>query len=157
MSPASEPVGDLERPDVRSDPSESGRPEVTVDDPGPPGLIGTRLREARTYVGLAEEDVAAALGVPVASISALESGQRQPTGTEVQRLAGIYRRPSGWLLGEDTVALNDPDGLFQAAKRLSAGDRDQVLRFAEFLAGAGPPAKSRPRGRSGRPEPVTGR
>jgi transcriptional regulator with XRE-family HTH domain len=117
-----------------------------VDDGEEQAKIGARLREAREYVGLLQEDVASALGIPRASVSALESGKRRVTGLEVRRLARIYRRPVGWLLGEEDVELTEAEPLFRAAEALSERDRDQVLRFAEFLAAAGKPAAS---GRAG--------
>ena len=116
--------------------------------------IGARLKEAREYVGLLQEDVAAALGIPRASVSALESGKRRVTGLEVRRLARIYRKPVGWLLGEEDIELSEAEPLFRATEALSAQDREQVLRFAEFLAAAGKPAGSRPA--TGRPHPPTG-
>lgn len=117
-----------------------------VDDGEEQAKIGARLKEAREYVGLLQEDVASALGIPRASVSALESGKRRVTGLEVRRLARIYRRPVGWLLGEEDVELTEAEPLFRAAEALSERDRDQVLRFAEFLAAAGKPAAS---GRAG--------
>jgi len=106
--------------------------------------IGARLKEAREHVGLLQEDAAAALGIPRASVSALESGKRRVTGLEVRRLARIYHKPVGWLLGEEDIELSEAEPLFRATESLSARDRDQVLRFAEFLAAAGRPAGSRP-------------
>lgn len=113
-----------------------------VDDNEEQVKIGARLKEAREYVGLLQEDVALALGIPRASVSALESGKRRVTGLEVRRLARIYHKPVGWLLGEDDIELSDAEPLFRATESLSARDRDQVLRFAEFLAAAGKPAGS---------------
>jgi len=81
-----------------------------------------------------------ALGIPRASVSALESGKRRVTGVELRRLARIYRKPVGWLLGEEDIELSDAEPLYRATEALSARDREQVLRFAEFLAAAGPPA-----------------
>jgi transcriptional regulator with XRE-family HTH domain len=113
--------------------------ELEVDDVEEQAKIAARLKEAREYVGLLQEDVASALGIPRASVSALESGKRRVTGLEIRRLARIYRKPVGWLLGEDDVELSDAEPLYRAAEALSARDRDQVLRFAEFLAAAGTP------------------
>lgn len=113
--------------------------------------IGARLKRAREYVGLLQEEVAAALGIPRASVSALESGKRRVTGLEVRRLARIYRKPVGWLLGDEDIELSEAEPLFRATESLSARDREQVLRFAEFLAAAGRPAGSRPV--SGQPHP----
>lgn len=124
-----------------------------VDDSGEQARIGARLKEAREYVGLLQEEVASALGIPRASVSALESGKRRVTGLEVRRLARIYRKPVGWLLGEDDIELSDAEPLFRATESLSARDRDQVLRFAEFLAAAGNPNASGQPGTPGRPTP----
>jgi transcriptional regulator with XRE-family HTH domain len=125
-----------------------------LDDAEEQAKIGARLKQAREYVGLLQEDVAAALGIPRASVSALESGKRRITGLEVRRLARLYRRPVGWLLGEEDIELTDAEPLYRAAESLSARDRDQVLRFAEFLAAAGRPASSRRT--AGRPRPAAG-
>ncbi|MCY4068499.1 MAG: helix-turn-helix domain-containing protein [Acidimicrobiaceae bacterium] len=101
--------------------------------------LAARLREAREYIGLLQEDVARALGIPRASVSALESGKRQVSSLELRRLARLYRRPVGWLLGEDSEADHSVP-LHRAAAALSDNDKEQLLRFAEFLAGAGHPS-----------------
>lgn len=119
--------------------------------------IGARLKEAREYVGLLQEDVASALSIPRASVSAMESGKRRVTGLEVRRLARIYRKPVGWLLGEDDIELSDAEPLFRATESLSTRDRDQVLRFAEFLAAAGSPTGPGRPDEPRRPEPRTRR
>ena len=104
--------------------------------------LASRLREAREYVGLLQEDVARALDIPRASVSALESGKRRVSSLELRRLARLYRRPVGWLLGEDLdIDMSEP--LFRATASLSTNDKEQVLRFAEFLAGAGRPGVAR--------------
>lgn len=114
--------------------------------------LGARLRKSREYVGLLQEDVATALGIPRTSVHALEAGKRKVTGLELRRLARLYRRPVGWLLGEEDVDLADAEPLFRAAAALSDSDREQVLRFAEFLAAAGKPgAAGRSNGRSNPP------
>jgi transcriptional regulator with XRE-family HTH domain len=102
-------------------------------------VIGSRLREAREFVGLLQDEVATALGIPRTSLSALEAGKRKVSGVELRRLARLYRRPVGWLLGEEEVERGDADPLFRATAQLSEQDKEQVLRFAEFLAAAGRP------------------
>ena len=104
--------------------------------------LAARLREAREYVGLLQEDVARALGIPRASVSALESGKRRVSSLELRRLARLYRRSVAWLLGEDHE-IDTSAPLFRATAALSDNDKEQVLRFAEFLAGAGQPGASR--------------
>jgi transcriptional regulator with XRE-family HTH domain len=103
--------------------------------------LGSRLREAREYVGLLQDEVAGALGIPRTSLSAIEAGKRKVSGVELRRLARLYRRPVGWLLGEEDVDLSDVEPLFRATAQLSDQDKEQVLRFAEFLAGAGRPGE----------------
>lgn len=104
--------------------------------------LGARLKDAREYVGLLQEDVATALGIPRTSVHALEAGKRKVTGLELRRLARLYRRPVAWMLGEEDVDLNHAEPLFRAAAALSDTDREQVLRFAEFLAAAGKPGSA---------------
>ena len=104
--------------------------------------LAARLREAREYIGLLQEDVAQALRIPRASVSALEAGKRRVSSLELRRLARLYRRPVGWLLGED-LEIDVSAPLFRATSALSANDKEQVLRFAEFLAGAGRPGEPR--------------
>ena len=103
-----------------------------------PRELAARLRDAREYVGLLQEEVARALGIPRASVSTLESGKRRVSSLELRRLARLYRRPVGWLLGED-LEIDPSAPLFRATAELSDNDKEQVLRFAEFLAGAGRP------------------
>jgi transcriptional regulator with XRE-family HTH domain len=102
-------------------------------------VIGGRLREAREFVGLLQDEAASALGIPRTSLSALEAGKRKVSGVELRRLARLYRRPVDWLLGEDHTSVAETDPLFRATARLSDEDKEQVLRFAEFLAAAGRP------------------
>lgn len=135
-------MAEQNRPKIPSDRTDDDA-ITDVDDGEEQAKIGARLKEAREYVGLLQEDVASALGIPRASVSALESGKRRVTGLEVRRLARIYRRPVGWLLGDEDIEITQAEPLFRAAEVLSERDRDQVLRFAEFLAAAGKPAAPR--------------
>jgi transcriptional regulator with XRE-family HTH domain len=109
-----------------------------IDDIGEQERLGARLKEAREYIGLLQEDVAS---IPRASVSALEAGKRKVTGLELRRLARLYRRSVNWLLGDEETDLGQTaTPLFRATASLSDTDKEQVLRFAEFLASAGKPA-----------------
>lgn len=101
-------------------------------------MLGQRLREAREYLGLSQDETAKAIGIPRTSVHAIEAGKRKVSGLELRRLGRLYRRSVAWLLGEDAP---DPtsEPLLRAAKALSETDREQVLRFAQFLAAAGTP------------------
>ena len=108
-------------------------------------VIGTRLREAREYVGLLQEEVAAALGIPRTSLSAAEAASARCRGWNSVRLARLYRRSVGWFSSDDDDDVSDAaDPLYRATAQLSAHDKDQVLRFAEFLAAAGQPGPADP-------------
>ena len=105
--------------------------------------LARRLRDAREYIGLLQEDVATALDIPRASVSALESGKRRVSSLELRRLGRLYRRPVAWLLGEEGADVDMNAPLYRATEALSDQDKEQVLRFAEFLAGAGRPGATR--------------
>ena len=105
--------------------------------------LAKRLRDAREYIGLLQEDVAAALEIPRASVSAIESGKRRVSSLELRRLGRLYRRPVAWLLGEEGAEVDMNAPLYRATAALSDQDKEQVLRFAEFLAGAGRPGATR--------------
>lgn len=133
----------------------------TLGEPEEHRLVGSRLREAREVVGLTQADVAAALGLPRTSVLSMESGQRKVTGLELRRLSRLYRRPVSWLLGEDDEPDAAADALYRATADLTPEDKEQVLRFAQFLAGANPttnaharrqeaPPRAAPPGRSRR-------
>ena len=111
--------------------------------------MGARLRRAREFLGLSQESVAEALGVPRASISAMESGRRKVSSLELRDLARLYRRPLEWFYatGAEPIAEDETvSALFRATKGLTQEDKEQVLRFAEFLKGAGQaPARRRSR------------
>lgn len=101
-------------------------------------LVGSRLRDAREMLGLTQAEVAGALGLGRTSINQMELGRRKVTGLELRRLSRLYRRPVSWLLGEETPASSEEEltALFRATSTLTGDDKEQVLRFAEFLAGS---------------------
>lgn len=116
----------------------AGRP----DQPSERQVVGQRLRTARETLGLTQDDVAGALGIPRTSVLAMEAGRRNVTALELRRLARLYRRSVQWLLGEEEDAAAVDHALYRATNVLSEDDKEQVLRFAQFLAAAGPPGAS---------------
>jgi transcriptional regulator with XRE-family HTH domain len=108
--------------------------------------VGQRLRAGRETLGLTQDDVAGALGIPRTSVIAMEAGKRNVTALELRRLARLYRRSVEWLLGEEDNEAAVDTALYRATQDLSESDKAQVLRFAQFLASAGsPPAAARRR------------
>lgn len=114
--------------------------EQPIDGPDAEALAA-RIRQERLYLGMSQADVATALDIPRAAVSALETGRRRVSGLELKGLAQLFGTSVDRLLGE--VAPEDPAtaALFRATKDLSVDNKNQVLRFAEFLrtAGAAPP------------------
>lgn len=99
--------------------------------------LAEQIRQERTYVGLSQADVAEALGIPRAAVSALETGKRRVSGLELGRLAELFGTSVDRLLGRDVPADDTTTALFRATNSLTETDKEQVLRFAEFLRGAG--------------------
>lgn len=123
------------------------------DQPNEHRVVGARLRDARLAMGLTQADVADALGLSRPTLAAVEKGTRKITGLELRRLARVYQRDVAYLLGEEDAEASAGSALHRATAKLSAADKEQVLRFAEFLAAqktddptasAAPAARPRP-------------
>jgi transcriptional regulator with XRE-family HTH domain len=109
--------------------------------------LGERLRFAREYVGLKQEEVAKYLGIPRSALSNIEAGQRKIDVLELTRLAKLYQRPVTWFTSREGAAeLELPAEIAhvaRAAAGLSERDRQELARFADFL-------KSRARAKAGK-------
>jgi len=102
--------------------------------------LARKLREAREYVNLSQQFVAAQTGIPRSAISDIERGTRRVESLELKRLAELYRMPIDFFLGTDpdpeaAGAGEDPQvaALTRAAEGLEESSKDEVLRFALFL------------------------
>lgn len=98
--------------------------------------LGDKLREARKYLGLKQEEVATYLKIPRTALTDIENGQRRVEAIELARLARLYRQPMGYFTGEEDAAANLPVDVAHLARRaanLSQQDRDELSRFAEYL------------------------
>jgi transcriptional regulator with XRE-family HTH domain len=117
--------------------STEGRNEdIRVDAEGM--KLAERISTEREYLGLKQEQVAAALSISRAAVSAIETGRRRVSGQELKRLAALFGTSVDRLLGAEPEQDPTSAALFRATKALSDRDREQVLRFAEFLRNAGP-------------------
>jgi transcriptional regulator with XRE-family HTH domain len=106
--------------------------------------LGERLREAREYLELSQDEVARALGVPRAAISLIESGQRKVEALELKKFAQIYQRPVSHFTGSEPKKLQLPaevEHLAKKAAELSDRDRAELARFADFLKSRSASAK----------------
>jgi transcriptional regulator with XRE-family HTH domain len=98
--------------------------------------LGDRLREARKYLGLKQEEVASYLKIPRTALTDIENGQRKVEAIELTRLAKLYRQPMAYFTGEDEVSASLPVDVAHLARQavdLSQQDRDELGRFAEYL------------------------
>lgn len=102
--------------------------------------LATRLKEAREYLDLSQDEVAKAIGMPRSALSLIENGQRKVEALELQRLAEIYQRPVGHFTGEAAEPNAVPENvahLARTAAKLTDKDREELLRFAKFLQSKG--------------------
>lgn len=99
--------------------------------------LGERLRAAREYVGLKQEQVARHLSIPRSALSNIEAGQRKVDALELTRMAKLYQRPVSWFTGEDGATSEELPAevahVARAAASLSSRDRQELARFADFL------------------------
>ena len=109
------------------------KPEVKEDDRK---AMGDRLREAREYLGFSQEEVATYLGVPRSALSLIEAGTRKVDALELKKLATLYKRPVAYFTGEggeEEEFGEEVAHLARKARELSAEDRAELGRFADFL------------------------
>lgn len=99
-------------------------------------ILAERLRFEREYLGLSQDQVARVLDLPRAAVSAFETGRRKVSSVELARLAKLYGTTPDRLLGSEAPVDERTTRLFRATKKLSDHDKDQVLRFVEFLSNA---------------------
>ncbi|MCY4654387.1 MAG: XRE family transcriptional regulator [Dehalococcoidia bacterium] len=65
-----------------------------------PRALGRRLQEARRARGMTQQDVADTLGLARTTVTALEKGERRARPDEIIRMAGIFGRSVGDLVGD---------------------------------------------------------
>jgi transcriptional regulator with XRE-family HTH domain len=97
-----------------------------------------RLRDTREYLGLSQQFVAEQTGIPRSAISDIERGERRVESIELKRLSKLYRYPVEYFLGSEATENESADAdtiqaLARAAGDLTQEDREQVLKFADFL------------------------
>lgn len=96
--------------------------------------MSARLREAREYLGLSQEEVAIALNISRPAVTNIESGARKIEALELEQLAKLYGRTIAYFLsGEQPQADANVAFAARALHGLSSKDMEEVARFAEFL------------------------
>lgn len=112
-------------------------PGVDLESDAESIALAGRVKAERAYVGLSQAQVAEVLGVPRAAVSAVETGRRRVSSLELKKLADLFGTTGDRLLGREVEEDATVTALFRTTKALTETDRQQVLRFAEFLRGAG--------------------
>ena len=98
--------------------------------------LAERLRDTREYLGLSQQFVAQQTGIPRSAISDIERGIRRVESLELKRFSRIYRYPVDYFLGVDTpeqATTSTINALTRVTGELTDEDREQVLKFANFL------------------------
>ncbi|MFC5060742.1 helix-turn-helix transcriptional regulator [Actinomycetospora atypica] len=109
--------------------------------------LALRIRREREYLALSQEQVGAVLKISRQAVGAIETGRRKVSSQELKSLADLFGTSVDRLLGAELQVDDTSQALFRAARELSTEDRQQVLRFAEFLRHAGqPPSVDQPSG-----------
>ncbi len=106
------------------------------DDERERRALGERLRDARKYLGLKQEEVATYLKIPRTALTDIENGQRRVEAIELTRLARLYRQSVGYFTGEEDAGARytaEVAHLARAASKLSDTDRAELGRFADYL------------------------
>lgn len=96
--------------------------------------LARRLKEARDYVGLSQEEVASALGISRPAVGNIEAGIRKVEAIELDKLSTLYGQTISFLLTGDMNADEKQVAfLARATQGLSKKDMDELARFATFL------------------------
>jgi transcriptional regulator with XRE-family HTH domain len=110
--------------------------------------LAQRLKEAREYLGLSQEYVSQQTRIPRPAISEAEAGRRRVESLELKRLAALYGRPLSYFLPDDAAVGSRASGIGSSIARdgdpteiklrnltkdLPVEDREEMLRFAEYL------------------------
>lgn len=97
--------------------------------------LGIRLRDAREYIGLSQEQVAQALGLRRPAISDIELGNRKVEATELSSLAKLYSCSVDTLLSGDEASISphSVEYLARETQGLSEQDMTELVKFASYL------------------------
>ena len=99
-------------------------------------IIGAKLKEAREYLDISQEDAASRIGINRTALSLIESGQRKLDTVELMALAKLYHRPVAYFTDQDFSIEPNPNAAVFARnfENLSDNDRKELEDFAAFLS-----------------------
>lgn len=94
--------------------------------------LGTRLRKAREYIGLTQEDVARLMDVSRVIITNIEAGTRKVSAEELSKFAKIY----GWtmedLLEGEKEEQENVQMFARSFSELSDVDQEEIINLIKF-------------------------
>ncbi len=98
--------------------------------------IGLRLKQAREYLGISQEEASESSNISRSAISLIETGKRKLDTVELMALAKLYQRPMAYFTDNDfSIELDSEAAVFaRSFLELSKNDKEELTRFAEFLA-----------------------
>lgn len=105
--------------------------------------LATKLKTAREYVGLSQEEVAAMLKIPRSAVSLMEKGERKVDALELKSLAHIYQRNVHYFTGTEELAglPEEVAHLARTASKLKPKDLEELTLFAQFLQSKAQPRR----------------
>lgn len=98
-------------------------------------LVGSRLREAREFAGLSQEQAAQLLKLHRPTISEIEAGRRKVSTQELLQFAGLYDATPAYLLGQtaEVVEIGNPK-IRMAARELEKLPTEALDGLLRMLA-----------------------
>ena len=93
--------------------------------------LGTRLKKAREYLGLTQEDVAKLMGVSRVIITNIEAGTRKISAEELAKFSKIY----GWSMEELLEGEKKVEKIPMFARtfnELSKEDQEEIINLIKF-------------------------
>ena len=106
--------------------------------------LGNKLKETREYLNLSQEFVSKVTKIPRTAISAIECGKRKVSSIELSKLASLYNYPVSYFYGEQDAFQDETfRSLYRATGDLTESDKQELIRFAEFLRYSGKQRRTR--------------
>ncbi len=93
--------------------------------------LGTRLKKAREYLGLTQDDVAKLIGVSRVVITNIENGARKVSAEELSKFSKIY----GWTMEELIEGEKEEKNMQMYARtfsELSKEDQQEIINLIKF-------------------------
>ena len=93
--------------------------------------LGTRLKKAREYLGLTQDDVAKLIGVSRVTITNIETGTRKVSAEELSKFSKIY----GCTMEELLEGEKEEEKISMYARtfgELSPQDQEEIINLIKF-------------------------